>query len=110
MKRLSIDDITSLPDVPTKELEIEEWKVSIVLRGMTKSMQVELGKLLEDDKLDAFDYQKKLLVTCVLEPELAEEDVEKLYEKDSAVIDNIFLAINELNGIGVSAEAEQFPE
>ena len=90
-------------------MEIPEWKVSVLIKGMTKSMQVELGKLL-DDGLDAFEYQKKLLLTCVVEPELTEKDVEALYEKDSSVIDNIFVAINELNGLGGSASAEQFQE
>ena len=109
MKRLSIDDIKGLPNVPEKELEIPEWKVSVLIKGMTKSMQVELGKLL-DDGLDAFEYQKKLLLTCVVEPELTEKDVEALYEKASSVSDNIFVAINELNGLGGSASAEQFQE
>tara|TARA_R100000808_G_C2141671_1_gene149485 strand:+ start:243 stop:578 length:336 start_codon:yes stop_codon:yes gene_type:complete len=109
MKRLSVDDIKTLPDVPEKELEIPEWKVSILLKGMTKSMQVELGKLL-DEGLDAFEYQKKLLMTCVVEPKLSEKDIEQLYEKDSSIVDNIFVAINELNGLGGSASADEFPE
>ena len=110
MKRLSVDDIKSLPDVPTQELKIDEWGVSVKIKGITKSMQIELGKLLETGELDAFDYQKKLLMTCVVEPELSEKDVDALYEKDAQVVDNIFLAINDLNGIGGSASAEEFPE
>ena len=108
MKRLSADDIKNLPSVPEEEYEIEEWGFSIILRGINKGMQVQLGKLLNNDDADAFDYQKELLKVCVIEPELDDELIDQLYEKDSKVIDKIFMKINELNGVGGSAEAEQF--
>ena len=44
MKRLSADDIKNLPTVPEEELEIEEWGFSLLIRGINKGMQVELGK------------------------------------------------------------------
>ena len=87
MKRLSIDDIEKLPSVPEEEFEIEEWGFTILIRGINKGMQVKLGKLLNDENAETID---------------------KLYEKDAKVIDQIFAKINELNGIGGSAEAEQF--
>jgi len=71
-------------------------------------MQVKLGKLLNEDGADAFDYQRELLKVCIIEPALDDELIDKLYEKDSKVIDKIFLKINELNGLGGTAEAEQF--
>ena len=36
--------------------------------------------------------------------------MEELYKKDSTVIDKIFLVINEVNGIGGSASADEFQE
>lgn len=108
MKRLSINDLSKIPSVPEEVYEIEEWDVSVVIRGMTKGMQVKLGKLLNSEGTDAFDYQRELLKVCIVEPELTDEDIDQLYSKDSKVIDKIFLKINELNGLGGSAEAEQF--
>jgi len=108
MKRLSADDIKNLPSVPEEEIELEEWGFSILVRGINKGMQVQLGKLLNKDGADGFDYQRELLKVCVIEPELNDELIDQLYEKDSKVIDKIFLKINELNGVGGSAEAEQF--
>ena len=108
MKRLSTNDIKNLPSVPEEEFEIEEWGFSILIRGINKGMQVELGKLLRDKETDGFDYQKELLKVCIVEPELDDETIDKLYEKDAKGIDQIFAKINELNGIGGSAEAEQF--
>jgi hypothetical protein len=107
-KRLKAEDISSLPSVPTKEYEIKEWGVSVLLQGISKAKQIELGRIIEEKDTDAFDYQKQLLKACIVEPELSDKDIDKLYEKDSTVVDNIFLEINTLNGIGGSAEAEQF--
>ena len=108
MKRLSANDIKNLPSVPEEDIELEEWGFSIKIRGINKAMQVQLGKLLNQDDADAFDYQRELLKVCVIEPELDDELIDQLYEKDSRVIDKIFLKINELNGVGGSAEAEDF--
>ena len=109
MKRLSIDDIEKLPSVPEEEFEIEEWGFTILIRGINKGMQVKLGKLLNDENADAFDYQKELLKVCVIEPELDDELINDLYKKDSSTIDLIFSEINDLNGIGGgSSEDEQF--
>ncbi len=108
MKRLSINDLSKIPSVPEEVYEIEEWDVSVLIRGMTKGMQVKLGKLLNSEGTDAFDYQKELLKVCIVEPELTDEDIDMLYSKDSKVIDKIFIKINELNGLGGSAEADKF--
>ena len=108
MKRLKLEDINSLPNVPTKELEIKEWNVSIVIQGISKATQIELGRIIDGEDTDAFDYQSQLLKACIVEPQLTDEDVQNLYKKDSSTIDNIFVEINALNGVGGSAKAEQF--
>jgi len=110
MKRLKLDGIKDLPDVPTKELKIPEWDVSIMIQGISKAMQIELGRQLEVNDTDAFEYQKQLLKVCVIEPQLDDDAIDELYKKDSTVIDKIFLVINEVNGIGGSASADEFQE
>jgi len=110
VKRLSITDIDNLPNVPTQELVIDEWGVSILLKGITKAKQIELAKKIENKQVDAFDYQKLLLKVCVVEPQLDDDALDKLYEKDSTVIDKINLAIADLNGFGGSATADEFQE
>jgi len=108
LKRLKLEDINSLPSVPSKVLEIEEWGVSIEIQGINKATQIELGRIIDGKDTDAFDYQKELLKACIIDPQLTDEDVDALYTKDSSVIDNIFVEINALNGVGGSAKAEQF--
>ena len=110
MKRLTIDAIKDLPNVPTKVYDIKEWNVSIELQGISKAKQIELGRIIDGEDTDAFDYQKQLLKVCVVEPKLDDEAIDELYKKDSAIIDNIFLEINTLNGIGGSVSADQFQD
>ena len=100
MKRLTKDAISNLPDIPTMEYEIEAWGVSLLLQGISKKMQIELGRIINDDNTDAIRYQKELLKACVVDPELDDDLINELYSKDSKIIDQIFLAINDLNGIG----------
>jgi hypothetical protein len=102
MKRLTTEGVSGLPDIPTMEYEIKEWGVSLLLQGISKKMQIELGRIVNDEETDAFSYQKELLKACVVEPVLNDDLIDELYEKDNKVIDQIFLAINDLNGIGDS--------
>ncbi len=109
--RLTIEDINNnIPNVPEVELHIEEWDKNILIQGISKQTQIELGRLLDDEKTDAFDYQRELLKHCVVDPALDDESIDLLYQKDSKVIDKIFLSINDLNGVGGSASAEEFQE
>ena len=110
-KILNLDDIKSLPDVPTKTIDIPQWNVSIKVKGISKKMQIELGRLINGETTDAFDYQKALLKASVVEPELSDEAIDELYEKDATIIDLIFAELNTLNGVGSeieSALAEDF--
>jgi hypothetical protein len=109
-KRLTKDDLVNIPNVPTEELLIEEWDKTILIQGISKKVQVDLGRLINKDNADAFDYQRELLKACVIEPEIDDELIDILYKKDSKVVDKIFLAINKLNGVGGSASAEEFQD
>jgi hypothetical protein len=109
LKRLTKEDILGLPDVPEKEINIEEWGFSIKIKGMSKGMAVKLGRLLKEEDLDAFQYQIELLKECVSDPELDDDLITELYKKDSKVVDKIFVEISNINGVGGSAEdADQF--
>ena len=110
MKKLKLEDIKELPNVPTKIYEIKEWGYSIELQGISKAKQIELGRIVEANETDAFDYQKEILKASIIYTKLSDKDIDELYKKDSAIIDNIFLEINTLNGIGGSVSADQFQD
>ena len=113
MDFLDINKLKDLPNVPVKDIVIPEWKAKVKVKGLTKKMQVELARISTADDSDAFDYQKALLKASVIEPQLDDEAIEMLYEKDATVIDKLFVEIADLNGVGGDVQqdiAEQFQE
>lgn len=113
MDFLDINKLQDLPNVPVKDIVIPEWKAKVKVKGLTKKMQVELARISTADDSDAFDYQKALLKASVIEPQLDDEAIDMLYEKDATVIDKLFVEIADLNGVGGDVQqdiAEQFQE
>ena len=82
MEFLDLNKLQDLPNVPVKDIVIPEWKAKVKVKGLTKKMQVELARISTADDSDAFDYQKALLKASVIEPQLDDEAIEMLYEKD----------------------------
>ena len=66
-QRLTLDDLVSLPNVQEEELFIPQWDKTILVRGISKATQVKLGRILNEEGTDAFDYQKALLKESVVE-------------------------------------------
>tara|TARA_R100001510_G_C7620728_1_gene181693 strand:+ start:510 stop:851 length:342 start_codon:yes stop_codon:yes gene_type:complete len=113
MDFLDLNKLKDLPNVPVKDIVIPEWKTKVKVKGLTKKMQVELARISTADDSDAFDYQKALLKASVIEPQLDDEAIDMLYEKDATVIDKLFVEIADLNGVGGDVQqdiAEQFQE
>jgi|TARA_R100000734_G_C3290811_1_gene82647 hypothetical protein len=113
MEFLDLNKLQDLPNVPVKDIVIPEWKAKVKVKGLTKKMQVELARISTAEDSDAFDYQKALLKASVIEPQLDDEAIEMLYEKDATVIDKLFVEIADLNGVGGDVQqdiAEQFQE
>ena len=113
MDFLDLNKLQDLPNVPVKDIEIPEWNAKVKVKGLTKKMQVELARISTAEDSDAFDYQKALLKASVIEPQLDDEAIEMLYEKDATVIDKLFVEIADLNGVGGDVQqdiAEQFQE
>ena len=108
-KRLTLEDLASIPNVPTEEVFIPQWDRTILVQGISNATQIKLGRLINADDTDAFDYQKELLKVSVLEPKLDDDAINMLYEKESTVIDQIFVALNDINGLGGQGDlADQF--
>jgi len=113
MDYLNINQIKNIPDVPEKEIEIPEWNTKILVKGLSKSTQVKLARIATDETADAFDYQKALLKASCVKPELDDEAIELLYQKDAQIVDKIFEEIAKINGLSEevqSALAEEFQD
>ena len=64
MKRLNDNDIQDLPDVPTKEIELKDWNVSILIQGITKAMQIELGAMLDKEEFQLLITKRTFVALC----------------------------------------------
>ncbi len=96
MKRLTLDDISNAPSLPEKEVEIPEWKATVLVTGLTKADTVEINELSEvDDVRDEVLFEKHLLLKGLKEPQLDDLDqVEEFYSKATpAIIDKILIGI-----------------
>ena len=96
MKRLSLEDIDKAPSLPEKEIEIPEWKSSVLVTGLTKMDTIKINELSETDGIrDEVLFEKYLLLTGVKEPVLDSiEEVDKFYSKATpGIIDKILIGI-----------------
>ena len=60
MKRLKAEEIANLPNVEQTEIKIDAWDVSIVVQGISKATQIVLGRSINQEERDAFEYQREL--------------------------------------------------
>ena len=110
-KRLTLEDLAKLPDVPQEEVYIPQWDRTILVQGISKATQIKLGRLINADETDAFDYQKELLKVSVVEPPLDDDAINMIYEKDSTIVDQILVALNDINASGGSGDlADNFED
>jgi hypothetical protein len=96
MKRLTLDDISNAPSLPTKEIEIEQWNASVLVTGLTKADAVEINELSEKDGIrDEVLFEKHLLLKGLKEPKFDDLDqVEEFYAKATpSIVDRILIGI-----------------
>ena len=117
MKRLKFDDISKTPNLPEKEIELEQWDKTVLVTGLTKSDAVEINELSEneDGVRDEVLFEKYLLLKGLKEPEFDTlDDVEEFYSKATpAIVDKILIGIYRCMAWTKEDQAniaDQFPE
>ncbi len=101
--------ILSVNDSQEEYVDIPEWKMRVKVKSLTKGDQVKLRKESTDrhGNLDTTQMEQLVFVYGVVEPKLGRQDVDRLYEKQSAAVDRILKAIFDLSGMGAdNSEAE----
>ena len=116
MKRLSLDDISNVPSLPTKEIEIEQWDASVLVTGLTKADAVEINEISEVEGVrDEVLFEKHLLLKGLKDPQLDNlEQVEDFYSKATPqIVDKILIGIYRCMAWTKEDQreiSEQFPE
>lgn len=97
MKRLKLDDISNAPDLPEKEIELEQWDASVIVKGLTKANTVEINQLSEneDGVRDDVLFEKYLLLKGLKDPEMDSlAEVDDFYTKATPqIVDKILIGI-----------------
>ncbi len=102
------DSILAAQDIPTETLEVEEWNVTLLIKGMTAGERVKLMQSAFDQdtgQVNMAAVYPDIVVGCVHDPETGspvfdESDKEALMGKSSAAIENIASVGLRLSGIG----------
>jgi hypothetical protein len=100
-KFLSIDAIFAANDIAEEELEVPEWGGKIKLKGISKSVQMNIRKKsVRGNNLDESKMEGLLLVSGIVEPDFQEHHIPDLLSKGSGPVDRVLAAVMRLSGMG----------
>ena len=106
-ERGTIEGILASVDVREKELDVPEWGVSLLVRGLTKRQQLDVRKKsqLANGETDQNQVELHLFMAGVVEPQFQPQHFAALMEKSSGAIDRVNQEITNLSGMGSTSEA-----
>jgi len=102
------DSILSAQDIPEETLEVKEWNVTVLIKGMTAGERVKLMQSAfnqDTGQVNMAAVYPDVVVSCVHDPESGEpvftdSDKDALMGKSSAAIESIASVGLRLSGIG----------
>ena len=104
-KYLGRDDILKAIDEKFLDVEVPEWGGTVRVRSLTGLQRSQLLKASQDESIE--DWIERLCAACICDengnPVFKQEDVKELKKKNSAALNRVFNAADELNGISSKA-------
>jgi len=108
------DQILAAQDIPSEELHVKEWDVTVLVKGMSAGERITLMQNAYDQKTQQVNMAAvypDVVVSCVHDPESGEaiftpSDKDALMSKSSAAIESIAAVGLRLSGIGADVEDE----
>ena len=102
------DSILSAQDIPEETLEVKEWNVTVLIKGMTAGERVKLMQSAfnqDTGQVNMAAVYPDVVVSCVHDPESGEpvftdSDKDALMGKSSAAIESIASVGLRLSGVG----------
>jgi hypothetical protein len=95
----SIEELLALDDIESVEVVVPKWNRTVRLREMTKAehQQLRRDSMRADRSVDIDKYERGLLLVCMEEPAISEEDLSRLMMKSRNAIEFLIGEINRIN-------------
>lgn len=102
---LTLQDIKTAKDVPTKIIDVPEWGGKMEIKGM--DVNARMNTLRQCSKpdgrggtvVDQVKMQTATIVACTIQPQLTPDAIKWLTEKNSGVVERVFTEIYQLSGL-----------
>lgn len=105
----TLDQLLAVPDSNTEWIAIPEWGYKVQVKGLSKADQIKARKQASvRGKVDETKLEGLVFVYGMVTPKVTPDQLDRLYEKSSGVVDRILGAILRLSGMDgfVDEEAE----
>ena len=97
---ISLPELMIINDLPEEEVFIPQWNAYVRIRAFTKKKQLELRKAAtRNGEIDEQLLETLMVVHGVVEPQLTQEHVGLLLERNAGAVDTILRAILRLSGL-----------
>jgi hypothetical protein len=109
-KRLSSEDILKGTGLIEKEITVEQWGGTVMVREFSKAKQQQLRKEASvGDEINSDKLELLMFIHGVIDPIFSEQDYAVLREKSAMAIDKVLKEIMAISGLGdtVIAESEK---
>lgn len=108
------DRIRNTDDLPTRVVEVPEWGVTILMRGMTARQRTEVmqsARPAGQAEPDMLRVYPRLLIHCCYDPDTMEpvftaEDASWLMDRSSKPVEALAEVALQLSGLSADAQAE----
>lgn len=107
---LSLAEIEEVSDITEKEVPIEEWGGSVIVRSISYRGMRDITKAVangeDEEDIDSDELQKWILIKGMVEPQIDEAAYERLIDKSSSAVMKILTAITGSTKLGEAAVVE----
>lgn len=95
MAILTFENIMEADDITEKEVPVPEWGGSVVVRSITHRQMNDIKNAAKGEEVDDDFVQRQVILKGLVQPRLTEEQVEKLWDKNTRPVMTI---LNEVLG------------
>lgn len=108
----TVDQLVAFDDTKTDYVDVDEWKMSLKIRSLSKADELRLRKEASSrGELDEQKLEGLMLVTGILEPKFEKYHIQELQKKSQGAINKVLLAIMQLSGLaGVTEDSDPAEE